>query len=206
MDTFLDMIFWVVLGGILGARIFFVILNFPYFLDNPVEILMVHHGGLAWQGSLIAGTIVGIIFVRMKKWDPVRVLDLSAPYLALGQSIGRVGCFLNGCCYGKEASWGIYFPVHDARLHPTQLYSTIGLFFVFLFLRAYRAKARPGDVFVLYLVLASVLRFIVEFFRADHYAFFAGLSVFQWVCLGILAVAFSLRAWVIHRGPPKERG
>jgi phosphatidylglycerol:prolipoprotein diacylglycerol transferase len=198
MDVLLDLIFWVVLCGILGARIFYVFLNLTYFIQRPAEMLMIHKGGLAWQGSLIGGIIAGVVFIRKKRLPFLKVLDLSAPYIALGQSIGRIGCFLNGCCYGRPVGWGIYFPVHDARLHPTQLYSSVGLFLVFVLLRVYRKNARPGGVFILYLILASVLRFFIEFFRADHHNYFLGLSVFQWVCLGIILSALAVRRIFSH--------
>ncbi len=184
-DTLFDLIFWVVLCGLLGARIFYIFLNFDFFISNPLEMIMIQKGGLAWQGSLIFGFISGIVFIRLKKLNVLDMLDLTAPYIALGQSVGRIGCFLNGCCFGKEVSWGVYFPVHHARLHPTQLYSTVGLFLVFLILKAYRKKAPQGGVFILYIILASVLRFGVEFFRADHTVLYGGLSIFQWVCVGL---------------------
>jgi phosphatidylglycerol:prolipoprotein diacylglycerol transferase len=135
------------------------------------------------------------------------VLDLCAPYLALGQSIGRIGCFLNGCCYGKEVSWGIYFPVHGAHLHPTQLYLSGGLFLIFLLLKLYqRSSSIPGLVFASYLILTSVLRFGVEFFRADHEILFLGLSVFQFVCLGVLVFAFGFAYWMlIKHSHPQEQ-
>ncbi|MFA5087867.1 MAG: prolipoprotein diacylglyceryl transferase [Candidatus Omnitrophota bacterium] len=188
-EIIVDLVFWVVLVGIAGARLFFVFLNFSYFVRHPLEIIMIHHGGLAWQGSLISGTLFGLGYIRRKKLPLRPVLDLLSPYIALGQAIGRIGCFLNGCCYGREIPWGIYFPVHEARLHPTQLYSAAGLFLIFLILKKFRAwSKKPGQVFVLYLVLASSLRFIVEFFRADHEAVFFGLSVFQSVSLLVLLI------------------
>lgn len=189
MDIILDLVFWVVLCGILGARIFYILLNSSYFFAHPLEMIMIHKGGLAWQGSLIGGVISGVVFIRVRHLPLLKMLDLTAPYIALGQSVGRIGCFLNGCCYGKEVSWGIYFPVHGAHLHPTQLYSSGGLLLIFFILKAYRKQSPAGGVFVLYLILASVLRFFVEFFRADHYAYMAGLSVFQWMCVGFLCAA-----------------
>jgi len=185
-----DFTFGTVVAGILGARLFYILLNFRFFMDHPLEIVMIQNGGLAWHGGLIAATVAAIRFIREKGLPLAAMLDLIAPYAALGESIGRVGCFLNGCCFGREAAWGIYFPVHDARLHPTQLYAMAGLFILFFILRHYRKIAKiPGDVFVLYLFGASVLRFVIEFFRADHYVLVLGLSVYQWVCVGLIAVA-----------------
>jgi len=189
-DLIFDFVFVTVVSGIIGARIFYVLLNFQYFYENPVEIVMIQNGGLAWQGGLILGSVFGLRVMKKNDLAIPAFLDLGAPYIALGQSIGRIGCFLNGCCYGREVSWGIFFPVHEAHLHPTQLYSTAGLFVVFLILKSYQNKvSHPGQVFVLYLILASVLRFVVEFFRADHYVTVLNLSIYQFVCLGILIAA-----------------
>lgn len=182
-----DLAFWTVLSGLLGARLFYVALNFSFFLAHPLEMIMIQNGGLAWQGGLVAALIGGIFFTNKKGLALKSVMDLVAPYVALGQAIGRIGCFLNGCCYGKKVSWGIYFPVHDARLHPTQLYASVGLVLIFFVLKYYQKISKvPGSVFLLYLFLASLLRFGVEFFRADHTIAWAGLSIFQLVCLGIL--------------------
>ena len=120
-------------------------------------------------------------------------MDLTAPYIALGQSIGRIGCFFNGCCYGKPVAWGIYYPVHNARLYPTQLFETAGLFIIFLILK--RAQSKPheaGFVFVFYLWLAAIERFIVEFYRADHDFLWLGLSLAQYVALGVFAAGLIL--------------
>lgn len=185
-----DFVFWVVVAGILGARFFYVLLNLRFFAEHPLEIVMIQNGGLAWHGGLIAATIVGIRFIRQKGLPMATMLDLVAPYAALGESIGRIGCFLNGCCFGREVAWGIYFPVHAARLHPTQLYAMAGLFILFFILRHYRKIAKiPGDVFVLYLFGAALLRFVIEFFRADHYVLVLGLSVYQWVCVVLIITA-----------------
>jgi phosphatidylglycerol---prolipoprotein diacylglyceryl transferase len=185
-----DFAFWVVLGGILGARIFFIILNGDYFFQHPWETVMISKGGLAWQGGLLFGAVSGIVFIRRRQLPLFVIFDLVAPYAALGQAIGRAGCFFNGCCYGRPVSWGIYFPVHQARLHPAQLYDAAGLFFIFLFLKCLQYKnRRPGVVFVLYLAMAGALRFFVEFYRADHTSEYFGLSVFQYVCLVIMGTA-----------------
>ena len=217
-EVIFDFAFWVMCAGILGARIFYVLLNLDYFLNDPWEIVKIQNGGLAWQGGLVGGTIAGIFFIRKNAlpfWD---TLDVAAPYIALGHAIGRIGCFLNGCCFGKEVSWGIYFPAYHARLHPTQLYESASLLLIFFILKNYqkvsntptnsflsvdsskfkeinrqkqncRGTKPPGKVFVLYLILASLERFVVEFFRADHTTTFLGLSIFQGLSLVVVAVA-----------------
>ncbi len=191
-DVVYDFVFWAMLGGIVGARLFYVAL-YPQYFSNPMEILFINHGGLAWQGGLSGGIISSIIFVRRRRLSLRAFMDLSAPYLALGQAIGRMGCFFNGCCYGRPWEHGIFFPVHNARLHPTQLYETAGLLAIFFILRFYRPAPRiTGQVFVLYLWLAAIERFTVEFFRADHDVLWLGLSLFQYIAVGIFCAGIIL--------------
>lgn len=198
-----DFFFWVIISGIIGGRIFYILLNFDFFISNPLEIIMIQKGGLAWQGGLVLGILAGIFFVRKKNLELKQFLDLSAPYIALGQSIGRIGCFLNGCCYGKEISWGIYFPVHHAQLHPTQLYDALGLLGIFFILKFYqRYFQNSGRVFALYLILAPLLRFCVEFFRADHEEFFGGLSVYQIISLVFILIA--IYAYTRFKSQPRK--
>ncbi len=204
-EVIVDFVFWVVLAGILGARIFYVLLNLDYFTADPVEIIRIQNGGLAWQGGLVVGLTTAIFMIRQRKLPFWPTADLMAPYVALGHSIGRIGCFLNGCCYGKEVPWGIYFPVHGARLHPTQLYESVSLFLIFLILKKAQTKNfHTGKVFVLYFLLASLERFVVEFFRADHTILFLGLSLFQWISLIIIAIAFYVNTRL--SAFPKVRG
>ncbi len=189
-EKIFDFVFWIVLSGIVGARLFFILLNFDYFVNSPWEVIMVQKGGLAWQGSLIAGTAAALIYMKRQRLPPAAFVDIAAPYIALGQAIGRVGCFFNGCCYGKVLPWGIYFPVHQAHLHPTQLYDAMGLLLIFFVLKKYqRLNKISGRVFILYLILASLQRFIIEFFRADHSIALFGLSIFQLVCIAVFLAA-----------------
>lgn len=188
-----DFIFWVLAWGILSARVFYVVLMWDYFKTNLLETIMIMHGGLAWQGGLIGGVLSGLWFIHQRKLDLRLFIDLAAPYIALGQAIGRIGCFLNGCCFGKPVAWGIYFPVHHDHLHPTQLYETAGLFLAFVILKfAQQQKHQPGMIFVLYLWLAAIERFIVEFYRADHEVLMLGLSLFQYISLGFFIVGLFL--------------
>jgi len=201
-DIIYDLVFWIVISGIMGARIFYILLNFQFFITNPLEIIMIHHGGLSWQGSLVIGTAVAVWLIKRERLPFLLTLDLMAPYIALGQAIGRIGCFLNGCCYGREVSWGIYFPVHDARLHPTQLYMSAALFAIFFILKRFRNFSKtPGQVLVLYFILASGQRFIVEFFRADHEPLWLNLSIYQYVALGILATGLFVNTLITRRNP-----
>ncbi len=197
-EAAVDLVFWTLLGGIAGARVFYIILNWSFFAQDPLEMIMLQHGGLAFQGGLIGGALTGAWIIYRRRWPAWKVLDMAAPYLALGHGIGRIGCFLNGCCYGRPVPWGVYFPVHHDHLHPTQLYAAAALVVICLVLKIYQRRRPPvGRVFAAYCVLAGVKRFIIEFFRADHMALWGGLSVFQYVAFGIIAVGAVL--WHIHR-------
>jgi len=192
-ETAYDLVFWCMLWGIIGARIFYVFIEWSYFSGNLLEIPMLQKGGLAWQGGFLGGALAGVWFARRKKLSLRPLLDLVAPYVALGQSIGRVGCFLNGCCYGKPVAWGIYFPTHNARLYPTQLFECVGLFIIFLILKKVQTKPhQAGFIFVLYLWLAAIERFIVEFYRADHDLLWLNLSLAQFVAIGVFATGLIL--------------
>jgi len=188
-----DLVFWCMLGGIIGARIAYIFIAWDYFSQNLGEMIMIQKGGLAWQGGFIGGSLAGILFARRHKLALRPLMDLSAPYIALGQSIGRIGCFLNGCCYGKPVAWGIYFPQQNARLYPTQLFECVSLFIIFLILKKAQAKGhQPGFVFILYLWLAAIERFVVEFYRGDHDWTFAGLSLAQYVAVVVFITGLIL--------------
>jgi len=160
---------------------------------------MVQKGGLAWQGSLLAGFVVSVWYIRRHKWSVSSFLDVVAPYIALGQAIGRIGCFLNGCCYGKPFPGGLFFPVHNAVLHPTQLYDALGLLLIFFILKKYQKIFKiPGQIFLLYLFLASAQRFIIEFFRGDH-ELWGPLSIFQWISLVIMTITWYASTYLQSR-------
>jgi phosphatidylglycerol:prolipoprotein diacylglycerol transferase len=189
-DIIFNLSFFVFILGIVGARIFYVLDNLNYYLNNPLEIIMLQKGGLAWFGGLILGTISGYIYIKVNKLPAYKIIDLFAPFLALGQSIGRLGCFLNGCCFGKESALGIYSAAQDALLIPTQLYSSFLLLIIFVILRIMQDKPhKDGQIFFTYLLLYSVKRFSIEFFRGDSPAFFYGLTLFQVLSLAVFFLA-----------------
>lgn len=190
-DIIFNFLFRVFIFGVLGARIFYVIENTGYYFKHPLEIIMLQYGGLSWFGGLILGTITGVRYLRGKKIGVYRIFDLIAPYLALGHALGRVGCLLNGCCFGKISKYGLYFEVHKLTLIPAQIYSTVILLIIFLILRSLQNKPHPaGRIFFAYLFLYSIKRFFIEFWRADNEIILAGLTLFQF--LSIAVFIFSL--------------
>ena len=179
------------LSGIIGARAFYIIENLNYYLRNPIEIIMLQHGGLSWFGGLISGLFAAIFYLKTKKLPIYKILDLIVPFVALAQAIGRVGCLLNGCCFGKVSRFGLYFKVHQAVLIPTQLYSSLALLLIFLILRFFQDRPhKEGQIFFLYLFLYSMKRFVIEFWRADNPVIFLGLTLFQILSILIFCLSF----------------
>ncbi len=189
-DFVIDLIFWILVNGIIGARFFYIILNLEFFKKNPVEIFKLWHGGLVWFGGLFGAIIFTSSYLKIKKIPVIKTLDWLMPYVALGQAIGRIGCFLNGCCFGKPSSFGLYFPALQMKLFPVQLLSALNLFLIFLCLKFREKKSyKQGEILLLYLILASLERFIVEFLRGDSPVFFWNLTVFQIISLIIFIVS-----------------
>lgn len=182
--------------GIIGARLFYVAENPKSYLQHPMEIFMLQYGGLSWFGGLFLGSLSAVAYLKMKRQPVYRTLDLLAPFIALAQAIGRIGCLLNGCCYGKASIFGLYFPVHQARLIPTQLYSSLLLLVVFGILRYLQEKShRPGEVFFTYLFLYSLVRFFIEFWRQDNPIILLGLTLFQ--IISAIIFVFSLTKLIL---------
>jgi len=186
-----NLCFFVFIFGIIGSRVFYVINNFVFYLQHPLEIIMLQHGGMAIFGGIFFGFIAGYIFINRNKMDLLKTLDLLAPFIALGQGIGRIGCFLNGCCYGKASAFGIYSPVFGQVLIPTQLYSSLLMLLIFFILRFMQdRKHLPGQILYSYFFLYSIKRFFIEFFRNDSPRIFYGLTLFQLLSLAMFS--FSL--------------
>ena len=195
-QALVDLAVFAFVAGLVGARIVHVLLDLPYFLDDPARLLKFWEGGLAFYGGPALAVPVAFIYMKRKRLSPWRSVDTIVPALALGQAFGRVGCLLNGCCYGKpcELPWAITFhnPLSPAYieagpvpLQPTQVYSAVGLLCLTgLLLVAYRKKRWHGEVFCLYLVGYGALRFGLEFFRANTSGFsVAGFTAGQCVSL-----------------------
>jgi phosphatidylglycerol---prolipoprotein diacylglyceryl transferase len=175
-DIVLDLSLYLLIAAILGARLFEVLVNFNEYQHNLWRIFKIWEGGLTYYGGLITAVIVGIIFLKKRKLPIWKIGDLVAPSIALGQAIGRLGCFFAGCCYGKTSNlpWAVIFRDQDCLaptgipLHPTQLYSSAGDFIIFLILMGLsKRKKFDGQIFWLYIIFYSIFRFVVEFFRDD---------------------------------------
>ncbi len=192
-EQIFNFLFCVFIFGIIGSRIFYVLINARFYLRNPLEIIMLQHGGMAWFGGLIFGSSGALLFIKKHKMNLFKTLDLLVPFIALGQAIGRIGCLFNGCCFGRETEFGLYFKVFDQVLIPTQIYSSLLLLLIFIILRFKQdQKHSSGEILCSYLFLYSLKRFFMEFLRNDSPRMFYGLTLFQVLSL----VLFFLSAWI----------
>ncbi|MFA7074791.1 MAG: prolipoprotein diacylglyceryl transferase [Endomicrobiaceae bacterium] len=190
-----DFLFYLILFGILGARFLYVLTNFDFFVKHPLDIVKLWQGGLVFYGGFLSVLIFSFFYCRIKKIDIKKLADIAAPALALGHAFGRIGCFLSGCCYGKECE--LFISINHR--HPTQLYESLGNLAIFFLLNGINKKEhKKGAVFIIYLCMYSVLRFFVEFFRGDDRgAFIAGFSIAQVISLAIFLISF---LWIFIRG------
>jgi phosphatidylglycerol:prolipoprotein diacylglycerol transferase len=174
------------IGSIAGARILYVITFWrDQFAAHPFpEVFEVWHGGLVYYGGLIGACLAGIIHMRLKRMPLWKMADVLAPSVALGYAFGRIGCLMNGCCYGSACSlpWAITFPGAPENgpggvpRHPTQIYDSLLSLCLYGFLAwLYRRKKFDGQVFATYLVCYAVSRSFVELFRGDYPVYQRGL-------------------------------
>ncbi len=199
-----DLAFWLMVGGILGARIAYVFSNLDYFLAAPQEIIRVDQGGLIFYGGLIGGVVA---FYILSKWRHLKVGDLAdftITALPLGHAFGRIGCFMNGCCGGCE--------VQPASLltgglshYPVQIYEALlnlGVYGLLIWYFLYKRGSKQGSVVALYLMTYPVCRFLLEFIRGDERMRVGGLDVAQIISLSLFLAGLVL--WGISRRKQNE--
>jgi len=176
----MDLSLYVLASAILGAKALLVIVEWRHYLGRPRDLIEVLRSGGVFYGGLICASVVGIAYLRRHHLPSWKVADMAAPSIALGEAIGRWGCFAAGCCYGKPSDGPFHVTftdpfAHDAvgtplnvPLHPTQIYLSLNAFVIFLILQwAYRRRTFDGEVFWLYLLLYSITRGIIEVWRGD---------------------------------------
>jgi phosphatidylglycerol:prolipoprotein diacylglycerol transferase len=191
--TLLDLLF-----AIIGARGIFVLTMYREYAGDPRTVLDVWRGGLSFHGGLLGAVIATMIFCRWRRVRFAVLADICTPGICLGYAITRVGCFLNGCCHGGPTTlpWGVRFPeiAHQFPMpvHPTQLYASAGSIGLFVIVTAlWKYMHRPGQLFPLYLVLYSAMRFLLEYTRrgasAEVFGPLPALTVGQFACIFIAA-------------------
>ncbi|MFZ9594462.1 MAG: prolipoprotein diacylglyceryl transferase [Bdellovibrionia bacterium] len=177
VDQVLDLAFYNLIVGLLGARLLFVITRFSYFANAPLDIFKIWEGGLVFLGGPLAVFPFMIFYAKKHRLNIWKVMDAMAPGLALGHAFGRFGCLAAGCCYGKPTgtSFGIRLnselvdrSLHGVLLHPTQLYEAFSLFLLSAGLAyIFKIKKFDGQVAFSYLLTYPVIRSVIEVFRGD---------------------------------------
>jgi phosphatidylglycerol:prolipoprotein diacylglycerol transferase len=197
------------IGGLIGARLLYILEEWNSFTEAPLQLIF-SGAGFSWYGGLFGGTLSAAWIFKKHKIPLPKAADISAPALALGYGIGRIGCFLAGdATWGKvtDVPWAMAFPnavagwadpvtgvpyPPGARVHPTQLYELIQSLLVFTILWVLRKKPYPpGTIFYLYLVLGGSMRFMVEFWRANPIVGL-GLTEYQWISLALIILGTGL--------------
>ena len=196
----MDLGIYLIIAALVGAKLMLVIVDFEYFRSRPGELLSLVRAGGVFYGGLIGALLVAAVLVRRYQLNLWTTADLMAPGIALGHVIGRLGCLLAGCCYGRptDVPWGIVFtdPAAAANvgtplgipLHPTQLYDAGAELLILLVLLATERRGRPfpGRTFWLYMVLYAISRYVVEIYRGDDRGMLLGVSTSQAVSLVVL--------------------
>jgi len=206
-----DLAVVILLVSIAGARGMYGIQHWSDYRHDPLRLVMVWEGGLIFLGGLIPGIVVGLIYLKLKGIWFLR--DTIALYLPIGIAITRVGCFLNGCCFGKptDCPIGVRFPPSSVagseflgmKIHPTQLYSVAAALIIFVVLKAARrARPKEGTLFWGFLALYSGFRFGVDWLRYyEPVAYYSSLTINQWISIivAFMSVAWLVRAYFFHK-------
>jgi len=197
-QTIMDLGVYVLISSIIGARLLYVLSNLSYYKTHPLEVVFSRYGFI-FYGGLILAIIVGSWYIKRQNLSVWKTADVIAPSIAIGHAIGRIGCFLNGCCYGKPTTlpWGVMLPGSDplqlTRLHPTQLYSCASNLIIFCILTyLWKRRKFDGQIFLLYLILYAVARFTIEIYRGDNPYILLHLTLSQ-----ILSIFIGLGAMTI---------
>jgi phosphatidylglycerol:prolipoprotein diacylglycerol transferase len=216
-----DLSVWVFVGGLIGARVFYVVQYWGDRIHTIADIFRIWEGGIVLYGSIIGGTAAFFLYRAIRPFPLLPLLDVVAPSLALGIAVGRIGCFLNGCCYGDRCAlpWGVSFPrdsppwreqvgaglipgnsAWSLPVHPTQLYSAIDGFVLLILLTAYYPlRRRDGADMALLMVAYPVTRFLIEYLRNDEGIFLFGLTISQNISVLLLAAGLLFWYWLSRR-------
>src|SRR5687767_10591328 len=216
----MDLGIWIIVSALIGAKLLLLIVDFRQFTANPRDLLGLARSGGVFYGGLIAAVAVALIYLRRHKMPLWTTTDVFAPGIALGHVVGRLGCLLAGCCFGKPASvpWAITFtdPAAMANvgtplgvpLHPTQLYDAGAEALILVVLLLWEKKGRPfpGRTFWTYMLLYGISRFVIEFYRGDSRGMvFDALSTSQFVSVLLVPLSIVMLIFLGRRGRDPER-
>ncbi|MEI8128389.1 MAG: prolipoprotein diacylglyceryl transferase [bacterium] len=201
-ETIYDISPSIIIGAILGARIYYCLLSYNYYAQNPFEIIQLWHGGISIHGAIIGGLIGGIIYAKRHKLPTLKLCDIFSYGLVLGQAIGRWGNFFNSEAFGRptENFLKLYIPIYKRPLeylqynyfHPTFLYESVldvCIFLILFFVLRKFTKNNDGIVFFSYLILYSIVRIIIEQVRIDSVLNLFNIPIAQIVSLFIILIS-----------------
>lgn len=213
-----DIAFWIFLFGMVGARLFYCIEYWGDDVKSVWQAFQFWRGGIVYYGGIIGGAVAFLLYHRVYRFPFRPFLDVVAPSIAVGTLFGRLGCFLNGCCYGDSCQlpWAVSFPrlsppwshhyalgligpnaPYSLPVHPTQLYSAIDAFILFLLLSAYfPLRKRDGEVMGLLVICYPITRFLIEILRNDEGVFILGLTISQTISVSLFATGLLYWAWL----------
>jgi phosphatidylglycerol:prolipoprotein diacylglycerol transferase len=217
-DVILDMAFWIFFLGMVGARLFYCIQYWGHGIDSLVDVVQYWKGGIVYYGGILGGVIAFFVYRHFRPFPLRPYLDVMAPAIAVGTFLGRLGCFLNGCCYGDACNlpWAVSFPrfsppwdyqvahgmipanaIHSLPLHPTQIYSAIDALVLFILLSAYYPlRRRDGEVLGLLMITYPITRSLIEWLRNDEGVFFAGLTISQNISIVLFVCGCAYWFWL----------
>lgn len=200
-DTLIDFILIAIPVGIVCARLYYVFFKWDYYSQNLEEIIQIWNGGLAIYGAVIGGIITAVIFCKVKKINFLELCDYCAPYLALCQSIGRWGNFVNQEAYGQITNSFLKMGIYDTSIQeyiyvqPTFFYESVCTFIIFIILmKLNKNKKFSGQLFFIYMILYGIARAVIEGFRSDSlYIGYTSIRISQ-----LLSLLFSTMFAIIY--------
>jgi phosphatidylglycerol:prolipoprotein diacylglycerol transferase len=210
-----DLAIYVLIGGLVGAKVLLLVVDFKDFVKEPRELWSIVRSGGVFYGGLLGGIGVAAWYTIKHKLEPWRVMDVLAPGVALGQAIGRFACLAAGCCYGRptEVPWAVIYrnieayrtvgtPM-DTPVHPTQVYESIACIAIFALLVFWAPRKRfHGQITLAYVVLYAVVRFAIEYFRGDvarGFVFGGLFSTSPFISLGMLLAALAVTPYLMKK-------
>lgn len=196
-EDIIELVLFAIPASIVGARLYYVLFNWKEYASSPADIIAIWKGGLAIYGAVLASIITAYFFVKHKKLNGYKFFDFCAPYMSLGQAIGRWGNFVNQEAYGSQTTVPWRMEIIDPHsmsaisVHPTFLYESLWNIGLFIFLIWYRNKEKrlPGEIFFLYMALYGLGRFWIEGLRTD--SLMAGQFRISQVLAGVFVILFS---------------
>lgn len=216
-DAVFDCAMYALISGLVGARIFYVVQFWQQDFAGKSfwKVFRVDQGGLVFYGGFILAILVVMLYARLKKFSILKILDLVSPAIAIGHTFGRIGCFMQGCCFGKPAGssfCGVHYPLASAparrypslnplegssALYPVQLFESLANLLLCIFLLyLFKKVKRPGCIAGIYLMFYAAIRFVMEFFRGDHTHKILEMTPSQFIALCVmLPVGAAVFAW-----------